>query len=110
MYYKTHRLIWDVLGSRYFLQRIVDNYLDQFKNLIKDSGYTDPKTIVVKFCLLNLDGHCRNGLDGPSDMKPEAWFHLTVQMDQNHTADKAFHISYQQTHSPTPATHIPTPL
>jgi len=28
----------------------VDNYLDQFKDLIEDSGYSDPKTIVVKFC------------------------------------------------------------
>jgi len=31
---------------------MVDNYLDQSKDwyLIKDSGYTDPKTVVVKFC------------------------------------------------------------
>jgi len=34
----------------------VDDYLDQFKDLIEDSGYSDPKTIVVKF---------RQGLDGP---------------------------------------------
>jgi len=27
----------------------IDNYLNQFKDLIKDSGYSDPKTIVVKF-------------------------------------------------------------
>jgi len=27
----------------------VDDYLDQFHNLIYDSGYTDPKTIIVKF-------------------------------------------------------------
>jgi len=34
----------------------VDDYLDQFKDLIEDSSYSDPKTIVVKFC---------QGLDGP---------------------------------------------
>ena len=28
---------------------MVDDYLDQFRDLIEDSGYTDPKTIVVKF-------------------------------------------------------------
>ena len=27
----------------------VDDYLDQFKDLIEDSGHTEPKTIVVKF-------------------------------------------------------------
>ena len=32
----------------------VDDYLDQFRDLIYDSGYTDPKTVVVKF---------RRGLD-----------------------------------------------
>ena len=35
-------------------KRTVDHYLDQFRDLIYDSGYTDPKTIVVKF---------RRGLD-----------------------------------------------
>ncbi len=30
-------------------KRMVDDYLDQFRDLIYDSGYTDPKTIVVKF-------------------------------------------------------------
>lgn len=35
-------------------KQTVDDYLDQFRDLIYDSGYTDPKTIVVKF---------RRGLD-----------------------------------------------
>ena len=30
-------------------KQTVDDYLDQFRDLIEDSGYTDPKTIVVKF-------------------------------------------------------------
>jgi len=39
----------------YFQGRwLVDNYLNQFKDLIEDSGYSDLKTIVVKF---------RRGLD-----------------------------------------------
>jgi len=37
-------------NSTYFQGRYpVDDYLNAFKDLIKDSGYTDPKTIVVKF-------------------------------------------------------------
>ena len=31
-------------------KQIVNNYLDQFKDLIEDSRYTDPKTIMIKFC------------------------------------------------------------
>ena len=30
-------------------KRMVDDYLDQFWGLIYDSGYTDPKTVGVKF-------------------------------------------------------------
>jgi hypothetical protein len=41
--------------SAYFQgKRMVDDYLDHFQDLVYDSGYTDPKTIMVKF---------RQGLD-----------------------------------------------
>jgi hypothetical protein len=37
-------------GTSYFQScRMVDDYLDEFRDLISDSGYSDPKTIVVKF-------------------------------------------------------------
>jgi hypothetical protein len=37
-------------GTSYFQGRwTVDDYLDDFRDLISDSGYADPKTIVVKF-------------------------------------------------------------
>jgi len=41
----------NVLETASYFQgrRSVDDYLDQFKDLIEDSGYSDPKTIVVKF-------------------------------------------------------------
>ena len=76
----------------------VDDYLDQFRDLIYDSGYTDPKTVVVKFCQ-GLDCWISMALMGityrrPSDMDPEAWFRLAVRMDQNCMADEAFHISH----------------
>jgi len=75
--------------------RSVDAYLDQFRDLISDSGYSDLKTVVVKF---------RQGLDcqismalaampsgRPSDSDPEAWFCLAIQLDQNQAADEAFY-------------------
>ena len=43
----------NVLETTAYFQgkRTVDDYLDhwQFRDLIYDSGYTDPKTVVVKF-------------------------------------------------------------
>ena len=38
---------------------MVDNYLDSFLTLVSDAGYTDPQTLVVKFCQglkLNIQG------------------------------------------------------
>ena len=40
--------------SYYQKARSVDDYLDKFLELVSESGYTDPRTIVVKF---------RKGLD-----------------------------------------------
>jgi len=75
--------------------RTADAYLDQFRDLICDAKYSDPKTIVVKF-RRGLNHRISMALAGmpigrPSDRDPEAWFHLTVQIDQNQAADDAFH-------------------
>jgi len=38
-------------GSLYYQgNRTVDDYLDSFQILASDAGYTDPWTLVVKFC------------------------------------------------------------
>jgi len=89
----------------------VDDYLNQFQDLIYDSGYTDPKTIVVKFHR-GLDRRISTALarmtyGRPSDTDPEAWSRLTVQMDQNCVADKVFHVSHQQPYVPTPTANRP---
>jgi len=83
----------------------VDDYLDQFCNLIYDSGYTNPKTVIVKF-RRGLDRRISMALAGmafgrPSDTDPEAWFHLAVWIDQNRAANEAFHISHRQPYPPT---------
>jgi hypothetical protein len=75
---------------------LVDNYLDRFCDLIHDFGYTDPKTIMVKFrqgldhCISNALASMTSGR--LSDTDPKAWFCLAVQMDQNHMADEAFYM------------------
>jgi len=68
-------------------KRMVDDYLDQFRDLIYNSGYTDPKTVVVKF-RRGLDRRILTALAGmtyrrPSDTDREAWFRLAVQVYQN---------------------------
>jgi len=35
--------------SHYQGDQMVDNYLDNFQALVSDAGYTDPRTLVVKF-------------------------------------------------------------
>jgi len=86
--------------STYFQGKCsVDDYLDAFKDLIEDSGYTDPKTIVIKF-RRGLDCQISAILAGmamerPSDTDPNVWFRLTVQMDQNCAADEAFQASHK---------------
>jgi len=92
-------------------KQTVDNYLDQFRDLIYDSGYTNPKTVVVKF-RRGLDRRISTALAGmtygrPSDTDPEAWFCLAVWMDQNRAVDEAFHVSHRQPYVPTPAASRP---
>jgi hypothetical protein len=54
----------NVLETTAYFQgrRSVDDYLDQFRDLIDDSGYTDPKTIVVKF-RRGLDADCKHVIE-----------------------------------------------
>ena len=57
--------------------RSIDDYLDEFLDLIMESRYTDPKTLVVKF-RKGLDPQIQNAVttmtDGcPSNTAPTAW-------------------------------------
>ena len=68
-------------------------------DLISESGYTSPKTIVVKF---------RRGLDSkigdavatmaanrPDDLDPEGWYEAAVRIDQNQAMNVAFRDSIE---------------
>ena len=97
-------------GTSYFQnRRTVDDYLDDFRDLISESGYSDPKTIVVKFRRgLNpsiADAVATMASGRPDDLDPEAWYEAAIRFDQNQAANAAFrsaHVSTSQTRTVTP--------
>jgi len=90
-------------GIAYFQgRRTVDDYLDDFRDLISDSGYADPKTIVVKFRRgLNptiADAVATMAAGRPDDLDPEAWYEAAIRIDQNQATNAAF----RSAHTPAP--------
>jgi len=86
----------------------VDEYLDEFQDLITEAGYSDPKTIVVKF-RQGLDTQIQNAIatmpsGRPSDMVPTDWYTAARTIDQNRATNEAFRSSYQTPSvAPTPS-------
>jgi len=64
---------------------MVDDYLDSFLTLVLDAGYTDPRTLVVKFCRglrLNIQSQITTMPFGrPADTDPEAWYATARRID-----------------------------
>ena len=94
-------------GIGYFQgRRTVDDYLDDFRDLISDSGYSDPKTIVVKFRRgLNpsiADAVATMAAGRPDDLDPEAWYEAAVRIDQNQAANAAFRSAHTSIPQPKP--------
>jgi hypothetical protein len=74
--------------------RTLDDYIDEFQDLITDSGYTDPKTIVVKF-RRGLNSQIQNavatmGVGRPPDTSPHRWYEMARTVDQNRATNEAF--------------------
>ena len=79
--------------------RSVDDYLDEFLDLIAESGYTDPKTLVVKF-RRGLDPQIQNAVatmtnGRPSDIAPTAWYEAARNIDQNRASNEAFRSAHR---------------
>lgn len=94
-------------GITYFQgRRSVDDYLDDFRDLISDSGYGDPKTIVVKFRRgLNpaiADAVATMTAGRPDDLDPEAWYEAAIRIDQNQAANAAFRSAHVSVPQPKP--------
>jgi hypothetical protein len=75
----------------------VEVYIDEFKDLINLSGYTDPIAIVLKFCQgLNpttQDRIAESGTDRPGDRDFNGWFKAARCLDLNHLANEVFHLA-----------------
>ena len=89
--------------SYYQKSRSVDNYLDEFVDLIVEVGYTDPKSTVVKF-QKGLDPQIQNTITTmaygcPSDASPEDWYEVAKNVDQNRTANEAFKLAWAHSSS-----------
>jgi hypothetical protein len=96
-------------GTTYFQgHQLVDDYLDDFQDLISESGYADPKTIVVKFQRgLNpviADAVAMMAAGRPDDLDPEAWYKAAIWIDQNQAANAAFRSAHQPPFQPKPIT------
>jgi hypothetical protein len=100
--------------------RPLDDYIDEFQDLIADSGYTDPKTVVVKF-RRGLNGQIQNSVatmasGRPSDASPAQWYTMARTVDENRAANEVFSSTYRSSvpASRPPATSVirpfPTPV
>ena len=81
-------------AAYYQKSRSLDDYVDEFRDLISDSGYSDPKTIVVKF-RRGLNPQIQNAVatmafGRPSDSDPSGWYKMAQTVDQNRAANEAF--------------------
>jgi hypothetical protein len=83
-------------SDRYFQgKRNIDAYTDKFKELITLSGYTDPITVVLKFCRglhpTTQDKIAESGTDRPKDNDLQGWLQAARRFDLNRLANEAFH-------------------
>ena len=67
--------------------RSLEEYVDEFQDLITDSGYTDPKTIVVKF-RRGLNAQIQNSIatmasGRPSNTDPTGWYRMAWTIDES---------------------------
>jgi hypothetical protein len=106
------------LKSDHYLQgkRNIETYIDEFKDLIDLSGYTDPIAIVLKFHRglnsMTLDRIAESGTDRPQDRDFNGWFKAARHLDLNHLANEAFHYASRRPltqSAPTPTTHSTPP-
>ena len=79
--------------------RSLDYYIDEFQDLVTDSGHTDPKMIVVKFCR-GLNPQIQNAITTmasgrPSDTNPTKWYEMSCTVDKNRAMNEAFQSAYR---------------
>ena len=84
--------------SIYQRSQSLDDYLDEFLNLVADSDYTDPKTIMLKF-RRGLNPQIQNSVatmasGRPSDTNLSGWYDMAWTIDKNWVTNEAFDSSW----------------
>jgi hypothetical protein len=106
------------LKSNHYFQgkQNVEAYIDEFKDLINLSYYTDSIVIVLKLCRgLNLttqDRIAESSTDRLSDTDFNNWFKASQCLDLHHLANETSHLAYRcppTPSAPTPMTHPAPP-
>jgi len=104
-------------GSSYYQgNQTVDDYLDCFLILVSDAGYTDPRTLVVKFrrgLKMNIQGQIATMPFGqPADTDLEAWYAAAWRIDQARLTNEAFQSTLWSTTTAPTCSTLPqlTPL
>ena len=94
----------------------MDDYLNSFLTLVSDAGYTDPRTLVVKFrrgLRTNIQGQIAIMPFGrPADTDPEAWYAAAQRIDQAWLTNEAFQSMLRSTTTAPTRSTLPrsTPL
>jgi len=94
----------------------VDNYLNSFLALVSDAGYTDPRTLVVKFrqgLRMNIQSQIATMPFGrPADTDPEAWYAAVWRINQVQLTNEAFQSTFWSTTMAPACSALsqPTPL
>jgi len=101
-------------GSSYYQGNwTVDDYLDCFLTLVSDTGYTDPWTLVVKFCRglkTNIQGQIATmPFRRPADTDLEAWYTAARRIDQARLTNEAFQSTLQSTTTAPTCSALPRP-
>jgi len=91
----------------------VDDYLDCFLTLVSNAGYTDPRTLVVKFrwgLKTNIQGQIATMPFGrPADTDPEAWYAAAWRIDQARLTNEAFQSMLRSTTTAPTRSALPQP-
>jgi hypothetical protein len=104
-------------SDRYYQgKQNVEAYIDEFKDLVDLSRYTDPIVIILKFRrgLNSMTQDCiaESGTDRLGDTDFNGWFKAARRLDLNRLANEAFHLASRRppTHSaPLAMTHSAPP-
>jgi hypothetical protein len=112
----TTALMWLESDCYFQSKQNVEAYIDEFKDLIDLSRYTDPIAIVLKFRhglnSATQDRIAESGMDRLKDRDFDGWFEAACHLDLNCLANKAFHYTSRRPltqSAPTPTTHSTPP-